>query len=210
MTNDATIPGWLTVAHAADLTGYNPQYIRRLLRAGDVTGQKMGRAWLVSRDSLLAHQARMQDAGRHKTRPRRYKTPRIQNTKLINDHIAAADRAIDALAAWRDALVAWRDQDQAVDPADFLAAYNRLAAAGLLEFAATPDLDALRETLTGQATGTGEELVSVSRRYSDWSSEQIRQVLKDRAYFDPVSGQRIEVDWRMDERLRMLLKERGE
>lgn len=43
---------WLTVQQAADLSGYHPNHIRRLVRAGEIQARKWGQAWQVSKQSL--------------------------------------------------------------------------------------------------------------------------------------------------------------
>ena len=37
----------ITVQAAADTTGYNIQYLRRLLRSGALKGVKIGKMWLI-------------------------------------------------------------------------------------------------------------------------------------------------------------------
>jgi hypothetical protein len=44
---------WLTVDDAAKLSGYNPEYIRRLMRKGTLTAKKFSIVWQVNRESLL-------------------------------------------------------------------------------------------------------------------------------------------------------------
>jgi hypothetical protein len=46
---------WITTTEAVRMTGYNHEYIRRLLRTGKVVGKKWGRDWMVDRDSLLTY-----------------------------------------------------------------------------------------------------------------------------------------------------------
>jgi excisionase family DNA binding protein len=47
---------WITTKEAAAISGYHINYIRRLIKSGDVKGEKKwGRDWMVSRSSLLAH-----------------------------------------------------------------------------------------------------------------------------------------------------------
>ena len=55
---------WLTVKEAAELLGYTPQHVRRLIIAGDLTGQKRGRDWFVTRSSLLGFQERVGPEGK--------------------------------------------------------------------------------------------------------------------------------------------------
>lgn len=54
---------WLTVAEAAELSGYHPDYLRRIIRAGDVKGQKFGPVWQVDRGSLRAYLKRAAELG---------------------------------------------------------------------------------------------------------------------------------------------------
>jgi hypothetical protein len=46
---------WLTIPQAAYLTGYNPEYLRRLARAGHVHARLAGHTWLLHRQALLHH-----------------------------------------------------------------------------------------------------------------------------------------------------------
>ena len=46
---------WLTVNEAADLSGYHPEHVRRLVRQGAVAAKKFSIVWMVSKDSLLAY-----------------------------------------------------------------------------------------------------------------------------------------------------------
>ena len=46
---------WITTTEAAQLTGYHPKHIRRLILTGRVKGQKFGQAWQVDRASLFAY-----------------------------------------------------------------------------------------------------------------------------------------------------------
>ncbi len=45
----------LSVKAAAEHSGYNEQYLRRLLRAGRLEGIKIGQVWLIKLASLEAH-----------------------------------------------------------------------------------------------------------------------------------------------------------
>jgi hypothetical protein len=45
---------------AAEMSGYNEQYLRRLLRAGRPKGIKIGQGWLIRLSSLEAHLRRSQ------------------------------------------------------------------------------------------------------------------------------------------------------
>jgi excisionase family DNA binding protein len=46
---------WLTTQQAAELIGYHPNYIRKLIRAKKVKARKFGDVWQVDRASLLAY-----------------------------------------------------------------------------------------------------------------------------------------------------------
>ena len=45
----------ITVQSAAKVTGYNIQYLRRMLRSGALKGVKIGQMWLIDMDALEAH-----------------------------------------------------------------------------------------------------------------------------------------------------------
>ena len=42
----------VTVQAAAEVTGYNNQYLRRMLRSGKLEGIKIGQIWLIDMESL--------------------------------------------------------------------------------------------------------------------------------------------------------------
>lgn len=46
---------WIGVTEAAQLSGYHPEHIRRLIKVGKVKARKVITVWQVDRDSLLAH-----------------------------------------------------------------------------------------------------------------------------------------------------------
>lgn len=45
---------WLTTYEAVRISGYELDYIRKLVRAEKIVGRKWGQSWQVSRASLLA------------------------------------------------------------------------------------------------------------------------------------------------------------
>lgn len=49
------IENHISVQAAAEFTGYNIQYLRRLLRAGKLVGTKVGQVWLIKLSSLEAY-----------------------------------------------------------------------------------------------------------------------------------------------------------
>ena len=52
------IDNHITVQEAAEITGYNVQYLRRLLRAGKPEAIKIGQIWLINLASLQAYFSR--------------------------------------------------------------------------------------------------------------------------------------------------------
>ena len=50
----------ISVKAAAEVSGYNIQYLRRLLRTGRLAGIKIGQVWLISLASLEAYLKRGQ------------------------------------------------------------------------------------------------------------------------------------------------------
>jgi excisionase family DNA binding protein len=45
---------WLTIAQAAEISGYHPVYLRGLIRAQKIRAQRFGPLWQVSKNDLLA------------------------------------------------------------------------------------------------------------------------------------------------------------
>ena len=46
------IPEFVTCLDAADALGYTVQHVRRLVRDGQLEGLKVGRDWVIPRDSV--------------------------------------------------------------------------------------------------------------------------------------------------------------
>lgn len=46
---------WLTVREAAEMSGYHPEHITRLIRQGKLTAKKFSIVWQVNRESLLEY-----------------------------------------------------------------------------------------------------------------------------------------------------------
>lgn len=46
---------YITVQEANELSTYNREYLRQLLRAGKIKGQQVGPTWLINRASLLRY-----------------------------------------------------------------------------------------------------------------------------------------------------------
>jgi len=55
---------WLTTYEAARLANYDPDYIRKLVRAKKIKARKWGQAWQVHRDSLLEYVEKAEEKGR--------------------------------------------------------------------------------------------------------------------------------------------------
>jgi len=51
----------ITVEAATRVSGYNPQYLRRLLRAAKLHGVKIGQVWLIQLSSLESYLAQYQN-----------------------------------------------------------------------------------------------------------------------------------------------------
>jgi excisionase family DNA binding protein len=61
--------GWLTTEQAETLTGYSVAYLRRLANQGRVEARKVGRDWVLYKDSILAYKKRMDSLGLDKHNP---------------------------------------------------------------------------------------------------------------------------------------------
>ncbi len=46
---------WITIQDACNITGYNAEYIRRLIRHGKLKAKKVSIVWIVDKDSLLEY-----------------------------------------------------------------------------------------------------------------------------------------------------------
>jgi excisionase family DNA binding protein len=62
---------WITTQEAAELSGYHPEHLRRLLKRGDIEGRKVSIVWLINRRSLLEFvaQAEQSDDKRRGPKP---------------------------------------------------------------------------------------------------------------------------------------------
>lgn len=61
--------GWISTREAAAITGYSTVYMRKLASQGRVTAQKVGRDWLLHRESLLTYHKQMQSLGNQRHNP---------------------------------------------------------------------------------------------------------------------------------------------
>ena len=53
---------WLTTEQAAELSGYHVNYLRKLIRRGDIVGRKLSFLWLVHRQSLVDYMAQAEQS----------------------------------------------------------------------------------------------------------------------------------------------------
>ncbi len=58
MAND-----WITMAEAAEVSGYHPDHVRRLIRDGHLKAQQFGIVWQISRSSLQAYVRKAEQKG---------------------------------------------------------------------------------------------------------------------------------------------------
>ncbi len=66
---------WLTTYEAVQLSGYELDYIRKLVRAKKIRGRKWGQSWQVSRKSLQEFlKGREQQGGKRGRKPKRVQT----------------------------------------------------------------------------------------------------------------------------------------
>ena len=66
------LDNYMSIDAASEYSGYNPQYFRKLMRAGAIEGIKVGQVWLVSIDSLNAYLKGVQRSGDRRYGPRVY------------------------------------------------------------------------------------------------------------------------------------------
>jgi excisionase family DNA binding protein len=66
------LDNYMSIYAAAEYSGYNPQYFRRLMRRGDIEGIKVGQVWLVKIDSLDAYLKNIRKSDDRRYGPRVY------------------------------------------------------------------------------------------------------------------------------------------
>jgi len=54
---------WLKTSEAAEISGYHPNHIRRLIRAGEIMARKWGSALMISRQSLMDYLGKAEGLG---------------------------------------------------------------------------------------------------------------------------------------------------
>ena len=85
------LEGWVITKEAADLTGYNIKYLRRLVRSGRIEARKVGRDWLIKRESLLAYKQRMDRLGPQKHNP--WRDPTVDGRRR-DDRLMEEENAV--------------------------------------------------------------------------------------------------------------------
>jgi len=61
---------WLTTAEVAELSGYHPERIRELVRAGKIYGRKFGTVWQIAEPSLLVFLEEVRESGDKRRGPK--------------------------------------------------------------------------------------------------------------------------------------------
>ena len=69
---------YITVSEAGEISGYNEEHIRRLLRDGLISGRKFGIVWQVKKISLTSYLAKAQTSEDKRHGP---KKPSPQNPR---------------------------------------------------------------------------------------------------------------------------------
>jgi excisionase family DNA binding protein len=60
----------ITVLAAAEATGYNIQYLRRILRSGALKGVKIGQTWLIEMEALETYLKHVETTSDRRCGPR--------------------------------------------------------------------------------------------------------------------------------------------
>jgi excisionase family DNA binding protein len=74
MSEGLVLDNHMSIQAAAEYSGYNLQYLRRIVRKGEVEGVKIGQVWLVDLASLDAYLKRVQSTNDRRYGPRVYQT----------------------------------------------------------------------------------------------------------------------------------------
>ena len=69
-TNPNVLNNCIIVKDAAFHSGYNIQYLRRMLRSGMLSGVKIGQMWLIEMDSLEVYLKRVETTSDRRCGPR--------------------------------------------------------------------------------------------------------------------------------------------
>ena len=69
-TNPIAFNNFITVKDAAFHSGYNIQYLRRMLRSGALSGVKIGQMWLIEMDALETYLNRVENISDRRCGPK--------------------------------------------------------------------------------------------------------------------------------------------
>ena len=69
-TNPIVFNNCISVKDAASHSGYNIQYLRRMLRSGALSGVKIGQNWLINMDVLETYLKRVESTSDRRCGPR--------------------------------------------------------------------------------------------------------------------------------------------
>ena len=72
----------ISVKAAAEFSGYSIQYLRRLLRAGQLEGIKIGQVWLIKLASLETYARNGQTVGDRRHGPRKMQNVDVEEAKI--------------------------------------------------------------------------------------------------------------------------------
>jgi excisionase family DNA binding protein len=70
-SSEVVLEKHISVKAAAEFSGYSIQYLRRLLRAGQLEGTKIGQVWLIKLTSLETYARNGQMVGDRRHGPRK-------------------------------------------------------------------------------------------------------------------------------------------
>jgi hypothetical protein len=62
---------WITVNEASRLSGYSPEYLRRLIRNSKIKAEKISIVWVVERSSFLSYLGSGKDSDDQRRGPRK-------------------------------------------------------------------------------------------------------------------------------------------
>jgi len=61
---------WITVKEACEISGYDDEYLRRLLRNEAIEAKKFGHVWMISKQSLLTYREAAEQEKDQRYRPK--------------------------------------------------------------------------------------------------------------------------------------------
>ena len=54
---------WITTFEASAIAGYDPDYLRKMVRAGKIKGRKWGLSWQINYESLMSFKKTSEEKG---------------------------------------------------------------------------------------------------------------------------------------------------